>query len=1133
MGRVNPSVRQLLERSNRLGADPRNTNYAGGNTSAKGTEVDPATGSLIELLWVKGSGGDLGTLTESSLAVLRMDRLRSLVDVYPGAEREDEMVAAFDFCLHGRGGAAPSIDTAMHGLVDAPHVDHLHPDSGIAIATAADGEQLTKAIYGDQVVWVPWRRPGFQLGLDIAAIQLANPQAVGCILGGHGITAWGATSDEAETRSRWIIETAEAYIATHGEPSPFGDRIADRRPLPSAERRAKAAALAPHLRAIASQDHRVVGHFTDSDVVLNFLASEKVFALAALGTSCPDHFLRTKVKPLVLDLPASAPVEDYVARLSELHAQYRADYTAYYERHATVDSPAMRGADPAIILVPGVGMFSYGKDKQTARIAGEFYVNAINVMRGAEALSTYAPITESEKFRIEYWALEEAKLQRLPKPRRHAGRIALVTGAASGIGKAIAAQLAADGACVVIADLDLELAVAAAAELGSTDVAVGIAVDVTDGSRVRDAVNSTLLAFGGVDLVVNNAGLSISKPLLDTTEHDWDLQHDVMAKGSFLVAQSAAKAMIAQHLGGDIVYIVSKNALFAGPNNIAYSATKADQAHQVRLLAAELGEHGIRVNGINPDGVVRGSGIFASGWGAQRARGLWRARRRSRRVLCATDPSQARDTPRTRSECRRGNHVRRVQSHHGFARPGRRWCSRRVRPLTMAPRVFAAVDLGASSGRVMAGVVDGEHVSLEAVHRFPNGAKRSDGHLRWKFSALHQELRAGLARVPEAESIGVDTWGVDYGLLDAAGALLAEPIAYRDDRTAKITDQVEEVLPHQELYAINGLQFLPFNTLYQFVAEQRESLWKRASRAVLLPDLIAYWLTGELGTELTNASTTGLLNVSTRDWSTVVFDRLGIPHNLFPTLELPGTIRGRTASGTPVTSVASHDTASAVVAIPATSDRFAYIASGTWSLVGLELASPVLTEAARAANFTNEIGVDGRTRFLRNVSGLWLLQECLRAWQRDDLDDLLNAAARLPRGGPRIDVDDPGFVPPDRMPQRVAAATHQPSLTPVETVRCILDSLAAAYARTVQQAVALAGATVEVVHIVGGGSHNALLCQLTADATGLPVLAGPVEATALGNVLVQAQAHGAAPASLEAIRASLASSIELRRYLPA
>jgi rhamnulose-1-phosphate aldolase/alcohol dehydrogenase len=616
---TNPVVSELLGRSNRLGADPRNTNYAGGNTSAKGAETDPVTAQPVELLWVKGSGGDLGTLTEPGLAVLRLDRIRSLVDVYPGVEREDEMVAAFDYCLHGRGGATPSIDTAMHALVRAAHVDHLHPDSGIALATAADGEELTRECFGDRVVWVPWRRPGFQLGLDIAEIGEKNPQAIGCILGGHGITAWGETSEQCEANSLEIIRTAERFLAERGRPQPFGAPLSGYEALPETERRAKAAALAPVIRGLASTDRPQVGHVTDSDVVLDFLASTEHPRLAALGTSCPDHFLRTKVRPLVVDLPASAPVEDVVERLKVLHEEYRAEYAAYYQRHATPDSPPMRGADPAIVLVPGVGMFSFGANKQTARVAGEFYVNAINVMRGAESVSTYAPIDESEKFRIEYWALEEAKLQRMPKPKPLATRVALVTGAAGGIGKAIAQRLAAEGACVVIADLDQQNASDAAAEIGTADVAVGVAADVSDGDAVAAAFREAVLAFGGVDLIVNNAGLSISKPLLETTEADWDLQHDVMAKGSFLVSREAARIMIDQGLGGDIVYISSKNSLFAGPNNIGYGATKADQAHQVRLLAAELGPHQIRVNGINPDGVVRGSGIFAGGWGASRA----------------------------------------------------------------------------------------------------------------------------------------------------------------------------------------------------------------------------------------------------------------------------------------------------------------------------------------------------------------------------------------------------------------------------------------------------------------------------------------------------------------------------------
>jgi len=611
------TVAALLARSNRLGADPRNTNYAGGNASAKGTAADPVTGRPAELMWVKGSGGDLGTLTEAGLAVLRLDALRALTDVYPGVDREDEMVAAFDFCAFGKGGAAPSIDTAMHGLVEAAHVDHLHPDSGIAFATAADGEKLTRECFGDAVAWVPWRRPGFQLGLDIAAIRREHPQAIGVILGGHGITAWGETSEECEARSLEIIATAQRFIDERGTPDPFGQAVHEI--LPEAERRARAAALAPVVRGLASTDKPQLGHYSDHPAVLEFTVSEKLPALAALGTSCPDHFLRTKVRPLVLDLPPDAPLDEAVARLRELHQAYRAEYKAYYERYATPDSPPMRGADPAIVLVPGMGMFSFGADKQTARVAGEFYLNAINVMRGAEAISTYAPIPESEKFRIEYWELEEAKLRRRPKPKPLAGRVALVTGGGSGIGRATAERLAAEGACVVVADRDGDSALKVAGYLGSADVAVPVTADVTSEADVADALAAASLAFGGVDLVVNNAGLSVSKPLTQTTLTDWDLMHDVMARGSFLVSREAAKVMIAQGMGGDVVYIASKNAVFAGPSNVAYGAAKADQAHQVRLLAAELGEHGIRVNGVNPDGVVRGSGIFAGGWGAQRA----------------------------------------------------------------------------------------------------------------------------------------------------------------------------------------------------------------------------------------------------------------------------------------------------------------------------------------------------------------------------------------------------------------------------------------------------------------------------------------------------------------------------------
>ena len=612
-------VKELLERSNRLGSEPRFTNYAGGNTSAKGSVPNPATGQETTVLWVKGSGGDLGTLTEPGLAALELEKFKALKNVYRGVEYEDEMVALFDYCRFGTTGAAPSIDTAMHGLVPFDHVDHLHPDSIIALATSIDGEKLTRECFGDEILWVDWRRPGFQLGLDMAKIATENPKAKGCILGGHGLTTWGATSKECEERSVAAITKAEEFIKAKGKKNPFGAAVAKYKALDPVARKARAAELAPHLRGVASRDVRMVGHFTDADVVLDFTESAELFRLAALGTSCPDHFLRTKISPMVLDTAPDAPLEEVLARVAELHEKYRDVYAAYYSRNAAKDSPAMRGADPAIILVPGVGMFSYGKDKQTARVASEFYINAINVMRGAEALSTYAPIAESEKFRIEYWDLEEAKLKRAPKPKPLASRIALVTGAASGLGKATALRLAAEGACVVVADRDKEGAVAVAAEIGNSDKAIGIAMDVTDEGAIAAAIAAANLAFGGIDIVVNNAGISISKSLVETTVQDWDLQHDIMARGSFLVSREATKAMFAQKLGGDIIYISSKNSVFAGPNNIAYGSTKADQAHQVRLLAAELGEHGIRVNGINPDGVVKGSGIFSSGWGANRA----------------------------------------------------------------------------------------------------------------------------------------------------------------------------------------------------------------------------------------------------------------------------------------------------------------------------------------------------------------------------------------------------------------------------------------------------------------------------------------------------------------------------------
>ena len=449
----------------------------------------------------------------------------------------------------------------------------------------------------------------------------------------------------------------------------------------------------------------------------------------------------------------------------------------------------------------------------------------------------------------------------------------------------------------------------------------------------------------------------------------------------------------------------------------------------------------------------------------------------------------------------------------------------------MSVRSFGAIDIGASGGRVMAGTTSDGVVSLETVHRFPNGVTEGDGHLRWNLEELHRQVEIGIDLLPAVESIGIDTWAVDYGLLDGRGQLLAEPIAYRDPRTDETVGQVHALVPPAELYAINGLQFLPFNTIYQFAAEQAGPLWRQAEHVVLLPDLLAYLLTGVLRTEVTNASTTGLLDARSHRWSNELLDRLAIPADLLPPLEPPGSPRGTTVGGIPLTAVGSHDTASAVVGVPATGERFAYIASGTWSLVGLELTAPVLTEAARVANFTNELGVDGRTRFLRNVGGLWLLQECLRSWGRDDLSVLLDEAASRPTAV-RIDVDDPGWILPGGMPERIAKAAGSGPMSPAATVRCILASLADAYARTLQQASELSGCPIEIVHVVGGGSQNELLCQLTADAAGIPVIAGPVEATAIGNVLVQARAHGAVPASLEELRQIVARSFSLRRYDP-
>jgi rhamnulose-1-phosphate aldolase/alcohol dehydrogenase len=615
---LDPEVDALLSRSHRLGSDRRITNYAGGNTSVKVTLDDPVTGTPIPVLVVKGSGGDLGTLTADGLARLDLTRLRALERLAADGVPEDDLVAHYESCRFGIGGAPPSIDTPLHAFLDARHVDHTHPDAVIALAAAVDGKRLVRECYGGDVGWLDWQRPGFDLGLRLRDHVAAHPTTRGVVLGGHGVICWGESSDECEATTLDLVHRAEAFLDERGRDEPLGAVVPSFAPLPERERRVEAARLGVVARGIASTGRPVVGHFSDAPAILDFLSREHAPRLAAAGTSCPDHFLTTKVRPLLLDLPPRAPFATRIERLQALHAQYRADYRAYYGAHATSESPPMRGDDPVIVLLPGVGMWSFGADAQRARVAGEFFLNAVNVMRGAEAVSSYQPIDDAEKFRVEYWELEEAKLRRRPAPRPLAGRVALVTGAASGIGRAIAERVADEGACVVVSDIDADGAAKVAAELG-TERACAIALDVSDEAAVDEAFAEAALRFGSVDLVVNNAGFARSNTLVDTTVDEWDQLHAVLARGSFLVSRAAARMMTSAGIGGDIVYVVSKNAIAAGPQNIAYGAAKADQAHQVRLLAAELGELGIRVNGVNPDGVVEGSGIFDGAWREARA----------------------------------------------------------------------------------------------------------------------------------------------------------------------------------------------------------------------------------------------------------------------------------------------------------------------------------------------------------------------------------------------------------------------------------------------------------------------------------------------------------------------------------
>jgi rhamnulose-1-phosphate aldolase/alcohol dehydrogenase len=609
-----------------LGADLRLTNYGGGNTSCKLLEKDPLTGLETEVMWVKGSGGDLGTLKKSGLAALYVDRLRSLKNIYRGVEHEDEMVELFNHCIFDLSSKAPSIDTPLHGFLPFAHIDHLHPDAAIAIAAAKDGKKITEELFGGTIGWVEWKKPGFELGLQLKQCLDENPGIRGIMLGSHGLFTWGDTAYESYLNTLEVIEICSEYLSqNYGKKGPvFGGQKIESAAADA--RKKQAATLAPVLRGLCSSKQHMIGHFTDDSRVLEFINSNDLNRLAPMGTSCPDHFLRTKISPLVLTLASDADLSDVKAlkeTLEPAFEAYRAMYTAYYEACKHPNSPAIRDTNPVVILYPGIGMFTFSKDKQTARVAAEFYINAINVMKGAEAVSEYTSLPHQEAFNIEYWLLEEAKLQRMPKPKPLTGKIALITGSAGGIGKAIAKKFVAEGGVVILNDMNAERLEEAGKEFASLygkDSYSTAILNVTSETDIKAAFDSAALAFGGVDIIVNNAGLSISKTIADHTEKDWDLLYDVLVKGQFFITQAATNTMQKQNIGGDIINIVSKNALVSGPNNAGYGSAKAAQLHLSRLNAAELGADNIRVNVVNPDAVISDSNIWAGGWAEGRAK---------------------------------------------------------------------------------------------------------------------------------------------------------------------------------------------------------------------------------------------------------------------------------------------------------------------------------------------------------------------------------------------------------------------------------------------------------------------------------------------------------------------------------
>jgi len=619
-------VALLLYRSNILGSDLRITNYGGGNTSCKVMDKDPLTGEEVEVMWIKGSGGDIGTLKKSGLAALYVDRLRDLEKVYRGIDHEDEMVELFNHCIFDLASKAPSIDTPLHGFLPFKHIDHLHPDAAIAIAAAKDGKKITQELFNGSIGWVEWQKPGFDLGLQLRECLEQNPGIRGIMLGSHGLFTWGDTAKECYINSLDVIETCANYLEENygRNRAVFGGQKIES--LDPKERQTQAAKIAPVLRGFCSSERHMIGHFTDDHRVLEYINSNDLEKLAPLGTSCPDHFLRTKIQPLILNLDKNDDLSDVTAlkeKLAPLFEDYRAMYTEYYENCKHPNSPAIRDRNPVIIIYPGVGMFAFAKDKQTARVAAEFYTNAINVMKGSEAVSEYTSLPRQEAFNIEYWLLEEAKLQRMPKPKSLSGRIALVTGSAGGIGKAIAKKFAEEGAVIVLNDLNAERLAGTKKEFEEAfgnDNVVSVPLDVTNEEQIRVAFEKACLNYAGVDIVVNNAGLSISKSIEDHTEKDLNLLYDVLVKGQFYVTQQAVRVMKSQGIGGDIVNIVSKNGLVSGPNNAGYGSAKAAQLHLSRLNAAELGVDKIRVNVVNPDAVISDSNIWAGGWAEGRAK---------------------------------------------------------------------------------------------------------------------------------------------------------------------------------------------------------------------------------------------------------------------------------------------------------------------------------------------------------------------------------------------------------------------------------------------------------------------------------------------------------------------------------